>query len=69
MTRQEVIFEQRLRLALTIVYFCLATANIVLILKERKEKKAASSQKPAEAPVNAVDEAQPSEPEQASVQG
>ena len=27
MTRQEVIFEQRLRLALTIVYFCLATAG------------------------------------------
>ena len=69
MTRQEVIFEQRLRLALTIVYFCLATANIVLILKERKEKKAASSHKQAEAPVDAVDEAQPSEPEQASVQG
>jgi hypothetical protein len=69
MTRQEVIFEQRLRLALTIVYFCLATANIVLILKERKEKKAASSQKPAEAPVDAVDEAQPAEPEQAAVQG
>ena len=69
MTRQEVIFEQRLRLALTIVYFCLATANIVLILKERKEKKAASSQKQAEAPVDAVDEAQPSEPEQTSVQG
>ena len=69
MTRQEVIFEQRLRLALTIVYFCLATANIVLILKERKEKKAASSQKQAEAPVDAVDEAQPSVPEQTSVQG
>ena len=69
MTRQEVIFEQRLRLALTIVYFCLATANIVLILKERKEKKAASSQKPAEAPVDAVDEVQPKEPDQASVQG
>ena len=36
MTRQEVIFEQRLRLALTIVYLCLATANIVLMLKEKK---------------------------------
>ena len=36
MTRQEVIFEQRLRLALTIVYFCLATANIILKLKEKK---------------------------------
>ena len=36
MTRQEVIFEQRLRLALTIVYFCLATANIILKLKENK---------------------------------
>ena len=59
MTRQEVIFEQRLRLALTIVYFCLATANIVLILKERKEKKAASAQKAADA----VDEVQPKEPE------
>ena len=69
MTHQEVIFEQRLRLALTIVYFCLATANIVLILKERKEKKAASAQKPAETPVDAVDEVQPKEPEQASVQG
>ena len=69
MTRQEVIFEQRLRLALTIVYFCLATANIVLILKERKEKNAASSQKPADAPMDAVDEAQPSMPEQASVEG
>ena len=69
MTRQEVIFEQRLRLALTIVYFCLATANIVLILKERKEKKAASSQKPAETPVDAFDEAQPSKLDQASVQG
>ena len=69
MTRQEVIFEQRLRLALTIVYFCLATANIVLILKERKEKNAASSQKPADAPMDAVDEAQPSEPEQTFVQG
>ena len=69
MTRQEVIFEQRLRLALTIVYFCLATANIVLILKERKEKKAASAQKPVETPVDAVDEVQPKEPDQASVQG
>ena len=45
MTRQEVIFEQRLRLALTIVYLCLATANIVLMLKEKK----AAEQKPAEA--------------------
>ena len=36
MTRQEVIFEQRLRLALTIVYFCLATVNIILKLKEKK---------------------------------
>ena len=70
MTRQEVIFEQRLRFALTIVYFCLATANIVLILKERKEKKAASAQKPAEVSLpDAVDEVQPKEPEQVSVQG
>lgn len=45
MTRQEVIFEQRLRLALTIVYLCLATANIVLMLKEIKT----AEQKPAEA--------------------
>ena len=45
MTRQEVLFEQRLRLALTIVYLCLATANIVLMLKEKK----AAEQKPAEA--------------------
>ena len=43
MTRQEVLFEQRLRLALTIVYLCLATANIVLMLKEKK----AAEQKPA----------------------
>ena len=70
MTRQEVIFEQRLRLALTIVYFCLATANIVLILKERKEKKAASAQKAAETPLpEAVEEVQSKEPEQASAQG
>ena len=70
MTRQEVIFEQRLRLALTIVYFCLATANIVLILKERKEKKAASAQKAVEAPLpDAVEEGQPKEREQASIQG
>ena len=70
MTRQEVIFEQRLRLALTIVYFCLATANIVLILKERKEKKAASAQKAAEATLpDAVEEGQPKEPEQAAIQG
>ena len=45
MTHQEVIFEQRLRLALTIVYLCLATANIVLMLKEKK----AAERKPAEA--------------------
>jgi hypothetical protein len=48
MTRQEVIFEQRLRLALTIVYFCLATANIILKLKE---KKAEPPKKPEEAPL------------------
>ena len=47
MTRQEVIVEQRLRLALTIVYFCLATANIILKLKE---KKAEPPKKPEEAP-------------------
>lgn len=45
MTRQEVIFEQRLRLAVTIVYLCLATANIIL---KWKEKKAAPGQKPDE---------------------
>ena len=55
MTRQEVIYEQRLRLALTIVYFCLATANIILKLKEKK----AAEQKP-----NAV-----SLPEEANPQG
>lgn len=48
MTRQEVIFEQRLRLALTIVYFCLATANIILKLKE---KKAEPPKKQEEAPL------------------
>ena len=48
MTRQEVIFEQRLRLALTIVYFCLATANIILKLKE---KKAEPPKKQVEAPL------------------
>lgn len=45
MTRREVLFEQRLRLALTIVYLCLATANIVLMLKEKK----AAEKKPVEA--------------------
>ena len=45
MTRQEVIFEQRLRLALTIVYFCLATANIILKLKEK------NAEPPEEAPL------------------
>ena len=48
MTRQEVIVEQRLRLALTIVYFCLVTANIILKLKE---KKAEPPKKPEEAPL------------------
>lgn len=60
MTRREVIFEQRLRLALTIVYLCLATANIVLILKERK---AASVQKPGEA---VLPEEKAAEPEEVS---
>ena len=69
MTRQEVIFEQRLRLAITIVYLCLETVNIVLILKERKERKAASALKPEESPVDAVDEAQAIDSEQASAQG
>ena len=48
MTGQEVIFEQRLRLALTIVYFCLATANIILKLKE---KNAEPPKKQEEAPL------------------
>ena len=48
MTRQEVIVEQRLRLALTIVYFCLATANIILKLKE---KNAEPLKKQEEAPL------------------
>ena len=69
MTRQEVIFEQRLRFAITIVYLCLETVNIVLILKERKERKAASALKPEESPVDAVDEAQAIDSEQASAQG
>ena len=50
MTRQEVIFEQRLRLALTIVYFCLATANIILKLKERKNRRKHHWQKKKQTP-------------------
>ncbi len=66
MTRQEVIVEQRLRLALTIVYVCLATANIILKLKEKK----AAAQKPVEVlQPGAADETQPKKLKQVSAQG
>ena len=43
MTRDEVIFEQRLRLALTIIYLCLAIADIYLRLKLKKDQSTLGS--------------------------
>ena len=49
MTRSEVIFEQRLRLVLAIVYLGLTVANYVLKQKENKTHVSAADSSAAEA--------------------